>query len=51
MDQDFVFDQVRTDLQYLKANWQMLGRPTMLLPIYHWMSGKWSYGSWFLLRG
>ena len=39
MDQNFVFDQFRTDLQYLKSNWQMLGRPTMILPIFHWMSG------------
>lgn len=40
MNQDFVFDQVQTDLQYLKSNWQMLGRPTMILPIYHWMAGN-----------
>ena len=40
MDQDFVLDQIRTDLQYLKANWQMLGRPTVILPIYNWMAGN-----------
>jgi len=39
MDQDFIFDNILTDLQYLKANWQLLGRPTMILPIYTWMSG------------
>ncbi|XP_067949351.1 probable phosphorylase b kinase regulatory subunit alpha [Watersipora subatra] len=38
MDQDFVLYNIRTDLQYLKANWQMLGRPTVILPIYNWMA-------------
>lgn len=33
LDNRLLVDLIRTDLAYLKANWKMMGRPTIVLPL------------------
>ncbi len=33
MDNRLLVDLIRTDLAYLKSNWRLMGRPTIVLPI------------------
>ena len=33
LDNRMLVDLIRTDLAYLKANWKMMGRPTIVLPL------------------
>ena len=33
LDNRLLVDLVRTDLAYLKANWKLMGRPTIVLPL------------------
>ena len=33
LDDRLLVDLIRTDLAYLKSNWKLIGRPTVVLPI------------------
>jgi phosphorylase kinase alpha/beta subunit len=44
LDNRLLVDLIRTDLAYLKANWKLMGRPTMVLPLTRTMMGK--EGTW-----
>ena len=33
LDNRLLVDLIRTDLAYLKANWKLMGRPTVVLPL------------------
>lgn len=44
MDNQLLADLVRTDLAYLKSNWQQMGRPIVTLPLLRTMLGELS--SW-----
>ena len=33
LDNQMLVDLVRTDLAYIKSNWKLMGRPTLVLPI------------------
>lgn len=45
-------DLIRTDLAYLKSNWRLIGRPTIVLPILRSMLGaedEWDHSPIFKL--
>ena len=45
-------DLIRTDLAYLKSNWRLIGRPTIVLPILRSMIGveaEWDHSPIFKL--
>ena len=33
LDNSLLVDLIRTDIAYLKTNWKLVGRPTIVLPI------------------
>ena len=33
LDNRLLVDLIRTDLAYLKSNWKLMGRPTIVLPL------------------
>lgn len=40
LDNQLLVDLIRTDLAYLKSNWRLIGRPTIVLPILKSMLGE-----------
>jgi phosphorylase kinase alpha/beta subunit len=40
LDNRLLVDLIRTDLAYLKANWKLMGRPTIVLPLMWAMLGE-----------
>lgn len=44
LDNRLLVDLIRTDLAYLKANWKLMGRPTIVLPLMWTMMGD--EGTW-----
>ena len=39
LDHQLLVDLIHTDLAYLKSNWRLMGRPTIILPILKSMLG------------
>ena len=39
-DNQLLVDLIHTDLSYLKSNWRLIGRPTIVFPILHSMLGE-----------
>ncbi len=52
-DNQLLVDLIRTDLAYLKSNWRLMGRPTIVLPILRSMLGgeesQWDHSPIFKL--
>lgn len=42
LDNSLLVDLIRTDIAYLKTNWKLVGRPTIVLPILRTMLGDWA---------
>ncbi|PAA86171.1 hypothetical protein BOX15_Mlig031145g1, partial [Macrostomum lignano] len=36
LDLDFLLDQFRTHVAYLRRTWAAVGRPLFIMPVYHW---------------
>ena len=43
LDNRLLVDLIRTDLAYLKANWKLMGRPTIVLPLMRCVLLVWSH--------
>lgn len=40
LDNDLLVDSFKTEVEFLRNNWQMLGRPTITIPVTHAILGK-----------
>ena len=40
LDNDLLVDSFKAEVEFLRNNWQMLGRPTITIPVTHAILGK-----------